>query len=58
MKKLLTKANGYVKTTYTFINHFNGNRRVYSKGDEFFIECEGKVFNVTDKRHCFYNDSF
>lgn len=52
----LTKRDGYTKTTYIFLNQFSGNRRVYKKDDRFYITSSGKIIDVTDMSHCFYNE--
>lgn len=52
----LTKANGYVRTTYLFLNQFSGNRRVYKKEGRYYIMSNGRIVDVTDKRCSFYLD--
>ena len=52
----LTKANGFTKTTYIFLNQFSGNRRVYEKDGRFYITSNGRCIDVTEKRYYFYDE--
>lgn len=54
MKRLLTKANGYERTDYIFLNFYFGNRRIFKKDNRFYIEQNQKIYDVTDKKEHFY----
>ena len=52
----LTKANGYIRTTYLFLDQFSGNRRIYEKEGRYYIMSNGRIVDVTDMRCSFYLD--
>ena len=53
MARAITKANGYVKTGLLYAGIDGFPKRVYKKGNEYFVEHLNKAINVTNKTHRF-----